>query len=360
MIGPGQSFFIKVDANTDITFDESYKLTNQSIGMFGKTAIANRLSVVLSDSLSSDEAIVYFDKGATKNIDTKYDAEKLGYTVGSIASFTLYDSTKLVFNGSKLFASNTSFDTIALQTYLGSSPKTYTLTLNGVNTFNNTQIFLADKFTQSRVNISNYNKYHFSVTSNPLSYTQTRFYLVFANTLQNLPVSLLELNAKLSSQHRVDLNWSTASELNNKGFDIEHSTNGIDYYAIGFVKGAGNAAYKNSYQYIHLQPSKGINYYRLKQIDFDNSFSYSDIVYVQTEDNITEEHVQIFPVPAKTHLTISSSHPFEEVNILDINGKTITHSKGNSLEVSQLPAGIYITEIIYTSGNITRHKFIKE
>jgi len=87
-----------------------------------------------------------------------------------------------------------------------------------------------------------------------------------------LPIELIYFHAYQVGEE-VQLKWSTASEINNRGFEILRSENGIDWEALDFVNGVGNSTATNFYQYTDRFPKKGINYYRLKQIDFDGSNS---------------------------------------------------------------------------------------
>ena len=76
------------------------------------------------------------------------------------------------------------------------------------------------------------------------------------------------------------LSWITASELNNQGFYIEKSSDNINWMTIGFVQGKGTTSEKNYYSFIDNEITSDIQYYRLKQIDFDGSFKYSQVVEV--------------------------------------------------------------------------------
>ena len=81
-----------------------------------------------------------------------------------------------------------------------------------------------------------------------------------------LPVSLLSFAAKAVGDKAV-LDWKTATETANKGFEVEHSTDGRTFSSIGFVPGNGNSTTTKAYTFTHLTPAPRINYYRLRQID---------------------------------------------------------------------------------------------
>lgn len=98
-----------------------------------------------------------------------------------------------------------------------------------------------------------------------------------------LPIELLFFNATLSNEH-VDLNWSTASELNNDYFTIERSNDGVNWEKINETNGAGTTTQRTNYSAIDERPLQGISYYRLKQTDFDGKYSFSNIASVFVHD----------------------------------------------------------------------------
>lgn len=179
-----------------------------------------------------------------------------------------------------------------------------------------------------------------------------------------LPVELLSFTAK-ATKNDVVLNWRTASERNNKGFEIERSVDGKSFESIDFVAGT-NDAKVSAYVYTDAA-ALAINntlYYRLKQVDMDGSFSYSEIVSVSTNN---ETMASIYPIPAADKLTISNNIGLQNCNIsiVDLLGRTVletnisTTATEYTLSVNQLNTGAYI--MIIKNGNDTqRLKFIKE
>src|SRR4030095_12994421 len=95
-----------------------------------------------------------------------------------------------------------------------------------------------------------------------------------------LPITLLSFSGRLHGEN-VKLDWSTSSEQNSKGFEIEKSLDGINYRKIGFVAGAGNSFTTRNYTFTDPQRAVEFNYYRLKLVDIDNTFEYSDVVLVK-------------------------------------------------------------------------------
>ena len=111
-----------------------------------------------------------------------------------------------------------------------------------------------------------------------------------------LPVELTSFRADVVNNAEVVLNWTTATELNNDHFVIEHSTDGQSYTPIGHVDGKGTTDLEQSYIYVDDEPFFGVNYYRLKQIDFDGKFEYSNIISAVIK--MEESKINLFPNPA--------------------------------------------------------------
>ena len=95
---------------------------------------------------------------------------------------------------------------------------------------------------------------------------------------------------------------TTATELNNDYFTVERSVDGITFDEIGIVPGHGTTANSHSYQLLDTNPYKGINYYRLKQTDYDGTTDYSQVVAVSIE---MLGKVSVFPNPASNHINIA-------------------------------------------------------
>ncbi|MBL1214443.1 MAG: T9SS type A sorting domain-containing protein [Ignavibacteriae bacterium] len=113
----------------------------------------------------------------------------------------------------------------------------------------------------------------------------------------SLPVELTSFSANIVGSSIV-LEWKTATEINNMGFEIERATNNKVWQAIGFVDGYGTSAEAKSYSYTDNEIAELVNYfYRLKQIDFDGSYSYSAEIEITAEMPTSFELSQNFPNP---------------------------------------------------------------
>lgn len=170
----------------------------------------------------------------------------------------------------------------------------------------------------------------------------------------SLPIELISFDAGQRDES-VFLNWQTATETNNDFFTIERSSDGIQFEEIAFVEGAGNSTSSIAYDYLDLAPLEGINYYRLKQTDFDKKFSYSEIKVVEFKSG-KEVNLQVIPNPvSKNEFNIIYHSAYQgdtQFRILDMTGKILKEEKRNveagknnlNMGISNLNAGIYFLQ----------------
>jgi hypothetical protein len=178
-----------------------------------------------------------------------------------------------------------------------------------------------------------------------------------------LPVELIQFNAT-KLENNVLLTWATASEKNNSGFEIERSYDASNWNKIAFVASNGNMFSKTNYTHIDEKAleNKGLLYYRLKQLDDNGSFKYSEIRVVENlQQTVT---VNLSPQPAKELLQVSTSleHGFN-YTIVTSDGKEILRgeqrSKNASIQLRTLPAGVYYLVLYVDSRNISSQRFVK-
>jgi hypothetical protein len=140
-----------------------------------------------------------------------------------------------------------------------------------------------------------------------------------------LPVSLVDF--KLSIQeNNVNLFWSTASENNNSGFEIQRSTDGQNWSNIHFVNGAGNSQTLKKYEYLDISLKAGKYFYRLKQVDLNGEYKYSKVISANINGKQIYMLSQNYPNPANQHTTISYSLPVKnqvDLVLYDMQGRQI-------------------------------------
>jgi hypothetical protein len=179
-----------------------------------------------------------------------------------------------------------------------------------------------------------------------------------------LPVELTSFNSTLH-ENKVLLNWNTATELNNFGFEIEKSEYNSQWIKVGFVEGNGTSNSPHSYSFNDIK-SKEKSFYRLKQIDRDGKFEYSQQIEVAASDPQSFELKQNHPNPFNPSTTISFSLPtksFVSLKIFDAIGKEVadvvseelpTGNYSRQWNASHIPSGIYFYRLVAGSYSETK------
>ncbi|RYG14555.1 MAG: T9SS type A sorting domain-containing protein [Chitinophagaceae bacterium] len=203
--------------------------------------------------------------------------------------------------------------------------------------------------------------------------THTFFHVVFGSglasytTVGTLPVSLTAFNASLVKGQST-LTWETASETNNKGFEVLRSTDGKEFSKIDFVNAKGqngNSSTALSYSYVDRTAKAGTNYYQLNQVDLDGKTElFKDIKSVNVG---LASGVTVFPNPATTYVSVNAgSADFKGVKyeLFDANGKKLLSEKAKAeqqdISLSKLPASVYYLKI--SKNNVLQNtvKLIKQ
>jgi len=171
-----------------------------------------------------------------------------------------------------------------------------------------------------------------------------------------LPVNLVNFSAVINPGVGTQLIWRTAQERNNKGFEVERSLDGENFETIDFVKGFGNSDKIQSYTY--LVSGEESAFYRLKQIDFDGKFEYSQIVSVTSEIGA----VALSPNPFVNEIKLNSVNTIEKVEIVDLTGKVlITETLRNQMaeiKTDHLSNGVYFINITQ-GGSVQTKRIVK-
>ncbi len=182
------------------------------------------------------------------------------------------------------------------------------------------------------------------------------------------PVSIALIDFSVTAKNDAALLlWTTASEKNNSGFEVERSTDGIRWTTLGFVNSKselGNSSVKLNYDFTDNNPLMGKNQYRLKQIDFDGQFEYSkvDVITMNVTGNI-----RVYPNPMTDALTIEGMAHNSRVSLYntlgqELHSKTVEfNEKQVRLDVSLFSDGVYYLVITSMDGKvISREKIVKK
>lgn len=180
-----------------------------------------------------------------------------------------------------------------------------------------------------------------------------------SSSLDNpLPVTWLYFTAERNSSE-VELKWGTASEVNNSHFAIQRSQNGEIWRELGSVIGHGNSKEKVHYTFVDKYPPSESTYYRVKQVDFDEKYEYSEIKMV---DALTiGSRLSLYPSPAQNVLKVRSEDYVVKLEVFDLSGVSVMPRLGGffdqEIDVSHLKNGLYIVHIQYHEGSAT-HKLV--
>lgn len=179
-----------------------------------------------------------------------------------------------------------------------------------------------------------------------------------------LPVSLKSFVATKQGTS-AQLNWVTASEVNNKGFYVQRSTDGTKFTNLGFVAtqaSGGNSTTLLNYSYLDATPGTGAVYYRLNQVDLDGTSKYSDVqsLFMGTSSS----DVVVAPNPVISNVNLNNAQVGADYAIYSMAGQLVKSGKVSasvmSIDASNLPSGMYVIKTSTSAGAPVFKKFIKK
>jgi len=185
-----------------------------------------------------------------------------------------------------------------------------------------------------------------------------------------VPVELTSFSASVA-ENAIKLEWNTATETNNFGFDIERSADGSDFNKIGFVGGRGTTTTSQNYQFVDKDIAVGVNYYRLKQIDLDGAFEYSHVIEVAVGGPKKFDLAQNYPNPFNPSTLIGYDLPekasvrLQIFNMLGQKVRTLVDQEQTAGTKTvrwdatddfgnQVVAGTYVVRLQAKAGNSSR------
>lgn len=185
-----------------------------------------------------------------------------------------------------------------------------------------------------------------------------------------LPVSMLDFHGEARDTYN-EVSWSTATELNNSHFVLEHSPDGINFTEIGTIEGHGTTNAVQKYSYLDKSPYKDVTYYRLVQFDYNGRGNMTEIISVRTIGKRSFDLLDVYPVPSSDKVTVSMN-TFEagvaDVSVLELTGRVVTgkkveFEKGNfqvSMDLNEVPSGVYLVRVAYNGGDTQVKRIIKK
>ncbi len=165
-----------------------------------------------------------------------------------------------------------------------------------------------------------------------------------------LPIELTEFSVKKMEEDKVKINWQTATEVNNDYFSIQRSKDGNSWEEVRRVNGTGNSNTTIDYSMIDEKPFSGISYYRLKQVDFDGDYEFSNTKSVRLD--ISNSRYSIYPNPvSSSQFNVKIPNDGTEIYVLDASGKLIHQAiidKGISeISLDEFHSGIHFVKFIH-------------
>jgi hypothetical protein len=184
-----------------------------------------------------------------------------------------------------------------------------------------------------------------------------------------LPVTMIYLEANPINNIYIQVRWATATEINNDGFKVERSVDGQTWTQIGWVEGHDNSTVRNDYSYDDRDVTPGVRYYyRLKQMDNDGQFEYTDVVSAIITGKITFEVKDFVPNPAANTTTLKITAVLEQkitVDFYDVLGRKVlsgdhTLVKGDNkieFDISRFASGTY-TAVVTSNNEVYAKKLV--
>ncbi len=168
-----------------------------------------------------------------------------------------------------------------------------------------------------------------------------------------MPVELLYFTANCENKN-AKLNWATGSEQNCDFFSVERSNDGISFSPIGIVAGSGNSSTEKKYSYTDNEPSSGISYYRLKEVDYDKKYEYSSFREINVK---SFGEINIYPNPCTDNFFLESKEAGEiKITVADLSGReTVNRTEifdnaaVRKINIPDLASGVYAVHIFAKS-----------
>jgi len=179
-----------------------------------------------------------------------------------------------------------------------------------------------------------------------------------------LPVTWLYVKGEIKMD-RSYIDWATANEQDAEKFFIEHSTDGRQFVTVGEIKAAGNSSTKKEYQYIHASPVKGMNYYRIRQVDKNGEYTYSKALHLLYHPDKKELLVAPNPATDQVYVISSTGRNVTKAELFDLSGKQVYVKQLNpgqqvySLDISSVQKGVYILKL-YEGTGVTTQRILKQ
>jgi len=381
IIVSGQGFFVVATgtspAQPQLTFTETAKVSTQNTGtnLLMGTPVAAAADQYLKlrfakDTANADETVLRFNSQANVNYNINLDAPyKQGYGVVSLAGLS-QDNVKSAIHNMPLPKLQAELVKLSIG---ANADGAYTLSLKDlVSVPRLYDIWLIDRYKNDSLDMRQYTTYNFNIyKADPASYGSGRFML----SIRQNPAYAYRLisfagNKVTGAVKQVQLNWNTANESNYTNFAVERSTDGGKTYSI---IGSLSASDAGTYGLLDKTPVEGLNQYRLKQEDVNNTITYSNVVdiqYAYQRNSLMVNNLMIYPNPGLNNINLAIQNPTSDITSYSIrfmNSSGVVVKQFTSAQavwqgsVSGLEAGTYVVQVLNgkNASLIGETKFVK-
>jgi Secretion system C-terminal sorting domain len=330
-----------------------FSVTSNGLFEFGASAVTDYNNVF--SGLTGPYLIPYWDDNYT-------DADgSVQYKLMGVAG-----SRKLVVNYNLSYLGNTGTADKHFQIWLFETTNIITFAYGAGNNLNGGfSVGILTNGTNNFVSVSTATHTKSIVTANDNNTTWPgagRAYVF--NAAGTLPVTFLNFSG-YKDGNKNQLQWATATEINNLGFEIQRSTDGINYSLIGFINSQaanGNSSNVLNYRFTDNNGNGNRQYYRLRQIDINTNSKLSSIIRIDGDKPLLLKIDGVFPNPATTVVNIMVSSPGKDkitFSITDVSGRMLLQKQVNvetgrntfPIDISQLANTTYMLKVTTASGN---------
>ncbi len=293
---------------------------------------------MVADYTKPTELKIYFTNGTGAGVVI---VMKDGSTPNTPVDKTAYNDGSQVYGAGDDIGSSSSY-----VVYVGNGAKNTNVTITGL-----------DQTKKYYVSISEY-----SGSGSLINYRTSDTQTLNTKDDSNLPVELINFKA-INSQKGALLKWSTASEDNNDYFELQRSDDGESFKAIDIIDGAGNSNVLLDYSSMDTNPLEGVSYYRLKQVDFDGKYTFSEVLAYDANKGLASTDI-LNSYSNNKALTIVLNTAVRRngiVSVFDLSGRLLQkRSISNNgvqkhiLDISGYSHGIYILKVQFGQDLITK------
>ncbi|MFI5130321.1 MAG: T9SS type A sorting domain-containing protein [Chitinophagales bacterium] len=329
-----------IQINQTLAITQSIKLSAGPVGVFVASTLAqdsNSFAFAFQDVTNNRGVLMKFDEGLNPVFAKSFPQNFNGVTASSFINVA-----PCLDSGFIIGASNLKVDSV-FSYFIKTDKNGETDSCTTINVPVSTQPL---NLSESGFSWASVDPFTINITSAnvpPINLPVNE--ITMCNGSFALPVKLISFTAKAVNQGCL-LKWQTAAEINNRGFEVEHSTNAINYINIGFVASTGNTNTNSDYSFTHSLPAAGKNYYRLKQVDIDGQFTYSKAERV--DFNNLNAAIIIFPNPVVNEILFTGAlSEGSEIKIINTTGQVVERGfiSGHKYLPKKLRAGAYYVMI---------------